>query len=235
MKIVTTCRNAANETPLYKSLYHYGFQDEVEFIEYNTQPLPVVYNKFLKDGDIDHVVFMHSDISLICDFKELKSSLTKWHKLTHANLIGVAGCGDATIQTNRYNLWHWMAEPGTLLGEVYHAEKEIDFPIEHNKKYNVNNTVFGPKTGQALLVDGLFMSYKKSKDFIALFDESNPYGFHLYDLDFCLTIKAYGLNTYVCHVPLIHYSPGLDTNNKTEVENFEKANKWFVNKWQHLI
>ena len=106
-----------------------------------------------------------------------------------------------------------------MSGKVYHVWNGV-----------INQPDVYGQFKRCLLLDGVMLvidvdSLKKNKESI-IFDESNPYGFHFYDLDFCLTCNSYGIKMGTFDTKIAHNSHGLTNPNDP---NFLKSHEWFKN------
>jgi GT2 family glycosyltransferase len=72
----------------------------------------------------------------------------------------------------------WKTGPQFIVGEVFSREEKLDW------KFNV----FTDRYVQVEAVDGFFMATNRN-----VFWDENIKGFHLYDMDYCRTIRKMGL------------------------------------------
>lgn len=203
------------ETLLQKSIDRLNFDCDVVFALENKDPLPVVYNKALKlakSEEYDCVILVHDDVELEHD---------PTHKLEDLfldyDVVGVAGCSNAKL--GEPALWHIMGggfNSGNLHGAVSHK-------ISDTKKHT---TGFGPFPTRVLMIDGVFMAINNKNYENVEFDETNPAGFHFYDLDFSLTAHKKGLKVGVGDIYINHASPGL----QSYTPDWLVGQKWFLNK-----
>ena len=217
------------KTPTYKSMLYgflHGKGKNHEFYESmdldaviktnNKENIGKHYNKVLKMAvaeKYDWVILMHDDV-------EIDDS--KWSdKLLDAfldnDIVGLAGAKQ--IEIKEPALWHLMSQPLNWSGAVAH-------PISDDQ---LNMTYFGPFPERCLVLDGLFLAIKVSSitDDIK-FDEDIPAIAHHYDMDFCLNANKHKLKLTTWPIWAIHRSPGLEE----QTEEFEKAQKYFLDKWQ---
>ena len=89
-------------------------------------------------------------------------------------------------------------------------------------------TSFGPYPKRVLLLDGVFLCIKKEAFTKVRFDETNPAGFHFYDLDYSLSCHKEKLKIGVSDIMITHSSPGL----KEFTSEFNEGQQWFLNKWK---
>jgi GT2 family glycosyltransferase len=202
------------DTLLYKnnkSDYNIFFKED------NTQPLAKLYNKaieFSLNEDIETLVLMHDDIIVESDlFKKLQQLQVEY------DVIGVAGSTQCKLEAPA--LWHLMGggfNSGNLHGAVAHL-------AEDGKKHM---TSFGVYPHRAVLIDGVFMAIKRSVFEKVKFDESNPAGFHFYDLSYSLEAHKQGFKVGVGDIMITHASPGL----REFTDEFNAGQEYFLNKWK---
>lgn len=206
-------------TSLEKSFPIFNRDDiEVSVIPFknNTDPLPKVYNKLItiaKELDCDALILSHDDVSIIDE-----SFFDKLSKLfDEYDLIGVAGTSKATIKSPA--LWHLMGggfSGGHLHGCVYHKPDTG----------NPYPTVFGKYPHRVVMIDGVLMAIGRNLINFIEFDETNPSGFHFYDLDTSISVHNKGFKVGVGDISIIHESPGLRSFNPEWIA----GEKWFLNK-----
>ena len=190
--------------------------NEFIFKENNKDPLPVVYNKaidFSIQEDFDNLVLCHDDVIVESDLTYKISSLMSYY-----DVIGVAGTTECKLQEPA--LWHIMGG-GFSSGKLHGA-------VAHGNEKNKSMTFFGPYPKRALLLDGVFLCISKKAFTQVRFDESNPTGFHFYDLDYSLACHKAGLKLGVSDIMITHASPGL----KEFTPEFNEGQKWFLEKWK---
>jgi hypothetical protein len=221
--ICSATKGDREDTLLYKSLKAHNLLDIAYIHENNKDPLPQVYNKamdFAKENDIEYLILLHDDITLesfdICD--RVRKSLDLF------DVIGVAGCTKAKIK--KPTLWHLMSREfkgNCNKGAVSHPVITEDGDSEKLV------TCFGSFPHRVLLLDGVFLAMSKKVFSSVRFDESNPAGFHHYDLDFSLACNKAKFKLGVCDIMITHASPGLKS---LEDKEWNKGQDWFLNKWK---
>jgi GT2 family glycosyltransferase len=189
------------------------------FKENNTEPLNKVYNKaidFAIQEDFDVLVLCHDDVIIESDLSyKLESAMSRF------DVAGVAGTTECKMQEPV--LWHIMGggfEGGKLHGAVAHGND--------NKK---TMTYFGVYPKRVVLLDGVFLAIKRKVFEKVRFDETNPAGFHFYDLDYSLSCHKEGFKIGVSDIMITHASPGL----REFTPEFNKGQKWFLEKWKGKI
>ena len=186
------------------------------FKENNTDSLPKVYNKaidFAIEEKFDALVLCHDDVIIESDLTyRLPSIMQKF------DVLGVAGTTECKLQEPA--LWHIMGGgfgSGKLHGAVAHGDEKTK-----------SMTYFGPYPKRVLLLDGVFLCIKREVFTKVRFDESNPAGFHFYDLDYSLSCHKEKFKLGVSDILITHASPGL----KEFTTEFNEGQKWFLEKWK---
>lgn len=213
MKICSvTAKKNAEDTPLYKSIEALNIDIDIDMVVDNTQHLAVVYNQLMEHHkDEDYVVFIHDDVWVKGDFRQVLSRY-----LENNPLVGVAGATSCNFQ--KPCLWHLMSERKNLRGVVDHGNME-----KHSSTY------FGVVPHEVVIIDGVFMAM--SNELLqsdVKFDENNPTKFHFYDLDFSIQAFKSGFRPIVAHMPIIHESGGLSS---LDDEEWLKGQEYFYNKY----
>lgn len=209
--LIVTCTRATNEKefeqrPIYKSLkkQHDSNSPNVDFhiFKNNQRGLAECYNEILKDPKHLNktVLFVHDDVEL--------DDMFLYEKLISSpySITGLAGARSFNKLADKL-AWHLCAPREDFVGEVAHA---------HDNK--VWTTVFGNTNSRALVVDGLFVSCKV-KDLVDKgleFDSS--FGFHFYDLSFCLRAYEKKVTCGVLPIRVIHHGLGDSMNTPEWVE-----------------
>jgi len=198
-----------HETSTYKSAP--AIIEMMPFMN-NKNSLSSIYNlaiKAAKDDNHDALILVHDDIIFEHD------PISKLDRLfDQFDVVGVAGASNVNIQSPA--LWHIMGQ-GHLHGAVAHGDE--------NAKWM---TSFGKYPNRAVMIDGVFMALNRAAIEQASFDESNPAGFHFYDLDFSLNCHKMGLRVGVGDVLITHSSPGL----REFTEDWKAGERWFLNKYE---
>ena len=190
--------------------------NEFIFKENNQDPLPVVYNKaidFAIQENFDFLVLCHDDVIIESDLTYKIPQL-----MNDYDVIGVAGTTECKLQEPA--LWH-------IMGGGFNAGK-LHGAVAHGNEKQKSMTFFGTYPRRVLLLDGVFLCISKKAFNQVRFDESNPAGFHFYDLDYSLACHKAGLKLGVSDIMITHASPGL----KEFTEEFNTGQKWFLEKWK---
>jgi len=204
-------KGSKKDTLLYKT-------DPIRFFfkENNTQAIAKVYNRaidFAIENDFEYMVLAHDDIIIESDIEDRLEELFDTY-----DMVGVAGGNNCKLQEPA--LWHLMCGgfgSGNLHGAVAHGDEK-----------EKSMTGFGTYPKRVALIDGVFMAMKRSVFEKVRFDEDCPAKFHFYDLDFCLAANKHKVKIGVGDIHITHASPGL----QSFTEEFNKGQKWFLNKWQ---
>ena len=186
------------------------------FKENNTETLPKVYNKaidFAIEENFDAIVLCHDDVIIESDLAYRLPSI-----MQDFDVIGVAGTTECKLQEPV--LWHIMGG-GFGSGKLHGA-------VAHGNEQHKTMTSFGSYPKQVLLLDGVFLCIKREVFTKVRFDETNPAGFHFYDLDYSLSCHREKFKLGVSDILITHASPGL----KEFTKEFNKGQKWFLEKWK---
>jgi len=187
------------------------------FCEKNTKPLSVIYNKAIDmaiKGKKDYLVICHDDVIIESDVPYKLPDILR----NDFDVVGVAGTTECKLQEPA--LWHIMGggfDGGKLHGAVAHGDE--------NTKHM---TSFGSYPKRVVLIDGVFMAIHRRVFENIRFDESNPSGFHFYDLDYSLQCHQAGFRIGVSDIMITHASPGL----REFTPEFLEGQKWFLEKWK---
>lgn len=213
VKIISATKESKHSTVLNQSINYESVPElAIEFYENNRKPLSVVYNKAIAEykKSYDWLVFIHDDVIL-----ESPESLVR--KLTELgkqfDVIGLAGATEAKLQSPA--LWHLMSDRSQHRGAVAHSNNK--------QKYM---TSFGPYPSRVVVIDGVFMAVKTKVFEKVTFDETNPAGFHFYDIDFSMSCHKAGFKVGVGDIAITHASPGL----REFTDEWKSGEKWFLGK-----
>jgi GT2 family glycosyltransferase len=207
-------KGSKKDTLLYKNQSSYN---NFFFCENNTKPLPVVYNKAIDmaiKGNKDYLVICHDDVIIESDIPYKLPDILR----TEFDMVGVAGTTECKLAEPA--LWHIMGggfEGGKLHGAVAHGDAS-----------RKQMTSFGSYPQRVILIDGVFMAIHRRVFERVRFDESNPAGFHFYDLDYSLQCHKEGFKIGVSDIMITHASPGL----REFTSEFNEGQEWFLNKWK---
>ena len=174
-------RSEFSHRPLGESLARLRNPEIVASIAYaNDRGLPEIYNKRIMDSTADILVFVHDDVWITDNFFQLRviEGLEKY------DVVGVAGSGSLTP---RQLLW-WDADRSNLSGCVAHGAQplgRVDW--------------FGP-FGPCEFLDGVLLAVRRERT--TMFDPQ--FDFHFYDLDFCRSARAMGLELGTWPISITH-------------------------------
>lgn len=207
-------KGSRKDTLLNKNLSAYN---KFIFAEKNTKPLPVVYNTAIDlalQSKKDYLILCHDDVIIESDICYKLPDILR----TEYDIVGVAGTTQCKLSEPA--LWHLMGG-GFGSGNLHGA-------VAHGSETQKHMTCFGPYPQRVILIDGVFMAIHRRVFERIRFDESNPAGFHFYDLDYSLQCHQAGFKIGVSDILITHASPGL----KEFTPEFLEGQKWFLEKWQ---
>ena len=180
-----------------------GVEHRLIFITNNGHSLTQVYNNILPMASTEIVIFMHDDIEFL-KYGWGEEVVRLFNENQDYGIIGIAG----SAEFDEKGAW-WQY-------------KKIYGQVMHKNEGKVWLSAFSPLLEEDLkevcVIDGVFMAVHTKR--IAEKFDTNLEGFHMYDIDFCLsnflsrTVKI-GVTT---NIRLAHYSVG------------QLSDQWFVNK-----
>jgi len=180
----------------------------------NTKGLSSQYNKFLsKEYENCIIVFCHDD--LIIDTLYLFEHLNK----SPYTVTGLAGANKFKEGSNTPPAWHLMTDPKNYVGEV-----------KHIRDHSIFTTVFGPTTGSAKIIDGLFIAVNVSKILQTNARFNKSYDFHHYDLAFCIECLKESVSIGVMPINVIHYGLG----DSMLTKEWDSSAKQFLNEYSNF-
>jgi GT2 family glycosyltransferase len=141
------------------------------------------------------VLFVHDDVEL--------DDMFLYEKLVHSpySITGLAGAKSFNKQSAKL-AWHLCAPREDYVGEVAHVGPDKQ----------VWTTVFGKTTSRALVIDGLFVACKVQDLIQQGLDFDLRYGFHHYDISFCLRAHEKKVTCGVLPIRVIHHGLGDSMN-----------------------
>lgn len=142
------------------------------------------------------LVFMHEDLFFLTpDWGELIAQLMDARD--DLNVVGLAG---AKLFLPEQPLWTSAGQPH-LHGRVIHEDRDAD---------GVYLTLFSVQQGlqEVVVADGLFLAVRASLFEKCRFDSHLLRGFHGYDVDFCLSARAFGKIGVTADITVKHLSGG---------------------------
>jgi GT2 family glycosyltransferase len=206
-----------NKSALGLSLKRISFDNKVipKIIFNNKRGLPVVYNEKIEGAEADSLLaFIHDDV-WIDDYYFTQRIIDG---LNQYDVIGVAGnrrriSGQPAWHVNQNFVWD---DKQYLTGAVAHGPNPFG-PI----------SFFGKVPSACELLDGVFISAKKSSLVRAncYFDEL--FDFHFYDMDFCRTARKNGLTLGSWPISLTHQSGGA-----FNTDHWKKGHRSYIEKWK---
>ena len=172
----------------------------IEKINNGDKSLSEVYNEIIDESEHNIIVLCHDDIEF--DTNKWGDKLLKnFSKNPEYGILGMAGSKylDSSAQ--------WWKVPQTMYGIVNHKNNGKKWESTYSKS-------LGDSIEEVVLVDGLFISFDKTK-IKHKFDESIK-GFHFYDLGFSIPNYLDEVNIGVMYnIRLTHLSIG-QTNQQWE-------------------
>ena len=155
------------------------------------------------------LLFVHDDIVIDHPDKVL-TTLEK--SFEDFDILGLAGTASWVLGSPA--VWH-KSDQNKWSGSVRHADSV--------KSWITN---FGPIGQKCVIVDGLFMAFRKDQLGDLRFDPQ--FTFHHYDMDFCLSAFLDKLKVGTTPIMVTHYSVGEYRGDPIWIESESK----FLNKWQ---
>lgn len=198
--LIVICTKAKTEQdfskrPIYNSLkkqYESNTNILFQIFKNNTRGLSECYNEVLTDSANKHktALFVHDDVVL--------DDIFLYEKLTNSpySITGLAGAKTFNKQSNKL-AWHLASDKSNYVGEVAHYKDGRSW-----------TTVFGPTTSRALIIDGLFISCKVEDIVSAGLEFDTSFGFHFYDIAFCLRANEKRVSCGVLPIKATHYGLG---------------------------
>lgn len=200
------------KSPLSLSLDKMGLDSQTKIFYENKEGLPKIYNSFLTEENKDFIIiFVHHDVLIEDLFFEEKLAIA----LEKYDIVGLAGSKKCNLNSSM-TAWHLMCSKEDMLGEVTHCKDKTYW-----------TTVFGPTDSRALILDGLFIAVKVSRllETNTKFDEN--FGFHHYDISFCLRANANKLKMGVYPIKVTHHGLGDSMLSQAWQESSQKFKKLY--------
>ncbi|SDF67915.1 Glycosyltransferase like family protein [Mucilaginibacter pineti] len=179
------------------------------------QGICTVYNKGLLKAKYDIVCFMHEDIFIKTNDWG-KKILNSFEKNPDLGLLGVIGSAYKPMTPSG---WGGLGSDSYYYNLIQH-NKYSDEPTTHLYR-NPNNE----KLTQVACVDGVWLctTRKIAREF--MFDEINFTGFHVYDLDFSLSVGQKYKVAVTYDVLIEHFSEG-KFDQKWMMDTLKLHEKW---------
>jgi len=194
----------------------------------NKRGLPAIYNERIEAAETDSLlVFIHDDVWLDDYFfaQRVIDGLNQY------DVIGVVGnrrrvSGQpAWAFINKNFVWD---DKINLTGIIAQGEYPFLTEAVAQGKYPFADMLFfGKSPCECELLDGVFISAKKSSlvRTNCYFDER--YDFNLYDMDFCRTARKKGLTLGTWPISLTHQSTGVFNS-----EPWKRSYQMYIEKWK---
>ncbi|HSI45940.1 MAG TPA: tetratricopeptide repeat protein [Methylophilus sp.] len=181
----------------------------------NTRGLSEIFNEAIASAPDDALlVFIHDDVWI--DENTFVQTISSG--LQQYDVIGVAG--NARIQPGQTG-WCFLDtkftwdDTANLRGSVGHGQHAFG---------QASN--YGVSSGASQLMDGVFLAAYKKRLMTADVKFDPQFDFHFYDLDFCRTATAAGLQLGVWPVQMTHQSGGAFGTQRWRDKYQQYASKW---------
>lgn len=217
--LIVTCTKSKtpeefSNRPIYTSLKKQcESNSNIDFMVFNnnSRGLSACYNEVLRNETHKNktVLFVHDDVVL--------EDIFLYEKLIGSpySITGLAGA--KTFDKRKDKLaWHISSQPSDYVGEVAHYSDG-----------RVWTTCFGPTNSRALVIDGLFIACKTNDATEKQLEFDEDFGFHFYDISFCLRANEKQITCGVLPIRAIHYGLG----NSMLTSEWEQANINFKQKY----
>jgi GT2 family glycosyltransferase len=186
-----------------------GDRSNSKIVFENKKGLPRLYNSFINETNKNKkIIFVHDDVLIEDIFLEEKLDIA----FEKYDIVGLAGSKKCDL--SKPPAWHLMSDRQDHVGEV-----------THSKDKNSWTTCFGPTNSRALILDGLFLAVNVSRLLETNTEFDERFGFHHYDITFCLRANENKLKMGVAPIKVTHFGLG-DSMNSPEwhqsAENFKK-------------
>lgn len=154
-----------------------------------------------------YIMFIHQDVCLLTN-DWLEKAETFLNEVLDLGIAGVAGVCKTKIK-QKYKIGIEMVPEVGAIGMVYHGlEKK---PWKYNKSFE--------KPVKVQTLDEQILIIPKNVFSRIKFDEKICDGWHLYGVDYSLSIKRFNIEPYVLPLPVQHRSPGSITKEYYKVLN----------------
>jgi GT2 family glycosyltransferase len=192
---------------------------DCHIVSHNKTGLSELYQHYLEDTLADYITFIHDDLEIhdMFFFEKLISAHQTY------DIVGLAGAtsqdySNITVQNGSELplVWHLRkTKPEHGRGIVSHV---IPKGFNNAEKAHINSAYFGPTPDEVVVIDGLFMSFKresmtKDEKVLQLFDPK--YSFHFYDMAMCVNAKRCNLKIGTWPIYCLHHGLGEFANDST--------------------
>jgi GT2 family glycosyltransferase len=197
---------------------------QLTVIDGNQHDLFTGYNAGIAQTSAEVLVFVHDDVTLMCNALALGRPLQMLLQDKYCGFIGAVGA-------------RVVDSTGTWWGEDKPQQEAIR--VSRGMVLQRGNNEFGIRAyvwpagaadfGQVIVVDGLFlMCHRQTIQQLNGFDSATYKGFHYYDIDTTFRAHQLGLRNYVAPIPMLHESRGKydevwDASRKIFVEKHKAA------------
>jgi len=236
--VVTTpkSRSEYEDSKEYKSLekiiYDNTYTDnggtncrvELDIVDYNTEGLPSVYNRYMNSKYSEYIVcFIHDDVAVYDN--NLYEKLVEAHK-TH-EVVGLAGATKINLpfRMDQPTAWHLLSIETNPDGNIRHQSGFVAH--EHNG--NKWSSQFGMVPQDVKIIDGLFMSFDVSECIARDFSFDEDFDFHHYDITASLRALDVGMNITTTDIFVSHRGVGeMD-------DSWVRSHRKFVDKYKTFV
>ena len=182
----------------------------IEKVNNGDKSLSEIYNEIINESENNIIVLCHDDIEF--DTNKWGDKLLKnFSKNPEYGILGMAGSKYLDVSSQ------WWKIPQTMYGIVNHKHDGKKWDSTYSKS-------LGDNIEEVVLVDGLFISFDKTK-ITHKFDETIK-GFHFYDLGFSIPNYLDGVNIGVMfNIRITHLSIG-QTNQQWENNRINFSEKY---------
>ena len=182
----------------------------IEKVNNGDKSLSEIYNEIINESENNIIVLCHDDIEF--DTNKWGDKLLKnFSKNPEYGILGMAGSKYLDVSSQ------WWKIPQTMYGIVNHKHDGKKWDSTYSKS-------LGDNIVEVVLVDGLFISFDKTK-ITHKFDETIK-GFHFYDLGFSIPNYLDGVNIGVMfNIRITHLSIG-QTNQQWENNRINFSEKY---------
>lgn len=224
MKITLVVATRASEQDFYKKTatgrslaFHKPPFVEVRLFPNNTEGLPTVYNRAIREssGVPTTLIFAHDDLHILDFywFHRIKEGL---------NNFGVIGLVGNRRRVPKQPSWAFIDTKFT-----WDKQENFSGVVGHGKGFPPNGlNIFGSPRQQVVLLDGLLLA-SENKTLLEnnlMFDER--FKFHFYDLDFCRQAEVKKISCGTWDLSLIHESGGSFGSEAWKASYQQYLQKW---------
>jgi GT2 family glycosyltransferase len=181
-----------------------NYQIILDVIDQNKKGLTEIMEDRLHNSiRSDYIIFIHDDLEIHDSF--IFEKLVLAHQ--KYDIVGIAGATSQDYSKQGIPpVWHLSrttAEDSRGIVSHYIPKGFANAPESH-----VNSVFFGPTPAEVVVIDGLFMSFKKSSFKNKKLEFDKDFSFHFYDMNLCISAVENNLKIGVYPIFCIHYGLG---------------------------